>query len=65
MTIRNLTISEAADTYRMRHGRETTKPTIRLQGNWLDRAGFSVGMTARVTVSEGRLIIEPTEGRPE
>jgi hypothetical protein len=35
--------------------------SLRLQGRWLERAGFSLGMPVRVEVSERRLVVEVTE----
>jgi len=32
-------------------------PQIRLQGNWLEKAGMSVGDTFTVEVQEGKLVI--------
>jgi toxic protein SymE len=34
---------------------------LRLQGRWLDQAGFPVGTRVRVDVSPGRLIVEAIE----
>lgn len=36
-------------------------PYLRLQGHWLERAGFPVGTPVRVGVSERRLIVEAVE----
>jgi len=33
-------------------------PFLRLQGRWLDRAGFAVGADVQVHVESGRLVIE-------
>ena len=33
-------------------------PFLRLQGRWLDRAGFAVGADVREQVEPGRLVIE-------
>jgi len=33
-------------------------PFLRLQGRWLDRAGFAVGADVNVQVEPGRLVIE-------
>ena len=38
-------------------------PYLRMQGQWLDRAGFAVGTPVRVEVSERRLVVEA--GAPE
>jgi hypothetical protein len=35
--------------------------SLRLQGRWLERAGFSLGTPVRVEVSERRLVVEVTE----
>jgi len=34
------------------------KPFLRLQGRWLDRAGFAVGSDVQVQVEPGRLVLE-------
>jgi hypothetical protein len=36
-------------------------PYLRMRGRWLERAGFAIGKSVKVDVSEGRLIIEPVE----
>ena len=36
-------------------------PSLRLQGRWLERAGFPVGTRVRVDVSPRRLIVEAIE----
>ena len=36
-------------------------PYLRLQGRWLERAGFPVGTPVRVEVSDRRLIVEAVE----
>ena len=33
-------------------------PSIRLEGNWLEEAGFGTGQPVRVTVERGQLIIQ-------
>jgi Toxin SymE, type I toxin-antitoxin system len=33
-------------------------PFLRLQGRWLDRAGFAVGADVHVQVEPGRLVLE-------
>jgi hypothetical protein len=33
-------------------------PFLRLQGRWLDAAGFTIGTSVRVTVAHGRLALE-------
>ena len=36
-------------------------PYLRLQGHWLERAGFPIGTPVRVEVSERRLIVQAVE----
>lgn len=33
-------------------------PQLRINGRWLERAGFQIGRGVSVTVDQGRLIIE-------
>jgi hypothetical protein len=33
-------------------------PTLRLQGRWLEKAGFIIGMQVGVQVEPGRLVLE-------
>lgn len=40
-------------------------PFLRLQGRWLDQAGFAIGANVRVTVSAGRLVVEVIESEQE
>jgi Toxin SymE, type I toxin-antitoxin system len=49
--------------YRVRgpDGRAMSVPMLRLQGAWLERAGFGVGVPVKVHVSRGRLVIEAAE----
>ncbi|MGO9995835.1 MAG: SymE family type I addiction module toxin [Steroidobacteraceae bacterium] len=39
----------------------TSIPRLRLQGAWLERAGFFIGRIVKVHVSFGRLVIEAAE----
>jgi toxic protein SymE len=39
----------------------TPVPYLRLRGNWLRSAGFSIGGNVRVEVNEGRLTIQPVD----
>jgi hypothetical protein len=41
-----------------------TVPSLRLQGRWLDRAGFAVGAAVRVLVTNGRLVVEVVNDTP-
>lgn len=36
-------------------------PFLRLQGRWLDQAGFAIGANVQVVVSPGRLVVEVIE----
>jgi Toxin SymE, type I toxin-antitoxin system len=40
-------------------------PFLRLEGRWLDKAGFSIGARVRVDVTPGRLVIETVPVIPE
>jgi Toxin SymE, type I toxin-antitoxin system len=42
-------------------GRAMSVPMLRLQGAWLERAGFAIGVPVKVHVSPGRLVIEAAE----
>ena len=59
--IRRLTVSYG--TYRVREpdGRAMSVPNLRLQGAWLERAGFAIAVPVKVHVSRGRLVIEVAE----
>ena len=59
--IRRLTVSYG--TYRVGEpdGRAMSVPLLRLQGAWLERAGFAIGVPVKVHVSRGRLVIEAAE----
>ncbi|MBS0366348.1 MAG: SymE family type I addiction module toxin [Proteobacteria bacterium] len=59
--IRRLTIAHGTRSVREPSGHSTPVPMLRLQGAWLRRAGFAVGVPVIVRVSGGRLVIE----RPE
>ncbi len=59
--IRRLTVSSGMYSVRGLEGRTMSVPMLRLQGAWLERAGFLVGRTAKVHVSFGRLVIEAAE----
>ncbi|HGN9372592.1 TPA: SymE family type I addiction module toxin [Citrobacter pasteurii] len=37
-------------------------PSLRLNGNWLEEAGFSTDTPVTVSVVPGRLVIEPLKG---
>ena len=59
---RRVTVQESGNLYRIRHGMEQSKPTLRLGGAWLAKAGFTPGAQVRVRVEHGRIVIEPGEG---
>jgi hypothetical protein len=42
-------------------GNPALAPLLRLQGAWLARAGFAIGVPVRVHVNSGRLVIEAAE----
>ena len=43
-------------------GRPTSSfPSLRLQGRWLEQAGFSIGQTIRIRIRAGRLVLEPVK----
>ena len=44
-------------------GRSLETPFLRLEGQWLRKAGFPVGSKVTVSVAEGRLVIEPITAR--
>lgn len=59
MQPRRLTISRHYPESRLsRSGPPTPMPFLRLQGRWLDQAGFTIGANVRVEVAAGRLIVE-------
>ena len=55
---RQLTVSRGMYSVHGPDGRAMSVPLLRLQGAWLERAGFLVGRTVKVCVSSGRLVIE-------
>jgi len=61
LQIRRLTVSYGARTVREPDGSSALAPMLRLQGAWLKRAGFGVGVPVTVRVSARRLVIEAAE----
>lgn len=59
--VRRLTVSYGARTVRDQDGNSIPAPLLRLQGAWLKRAGFAVGVPVSVRVSTGQLVIEVAE----
>jgi hypothetical protein len=48
----------AGDSRKPPHRPLPDKPQLRLQGRWLDEAGFAIGMRVGVQVMPGRLVLE-------
>jgi hypothetical protein len=59
--IRRLTVGHGTLRINGPDGRSMSAPMLRLQGAWLERAGFLVGRVVKVHVSFGRLVIEAAE----
>ena len=59
--IRRLTVYDGMRRVRGPNGRAMFAPMLRLQGAWLERAGFLAGRMVKVHVSLGRLVIETAE----
>lgn len=57
---RRLTVSYTHPESRAMRARELLAPMpfLRLQGRWLDQAGFAIGANVRVEISAGRLVVE-------
>jgi hypothetical protein len=67
MTSRRLTISSRYPEVRARRSqyvRVVPMPFLRLQGRWLDQAGFGIGAQVRVEVDRGRLVLEVIDTEP-
>lgn len=70
MTARRLTVSRSYPESRAArpaglHTLPTPMPFLRLQGRWLDQAGFAIGAQVRVEVAVGRLVVEVIESTQE
>ena len=69
MKARRLTVSrhypESRRASRSRCLPPAPMPFLRLQGHWLDQAGFAIGNNVRVEVAAGRLVLEVIEVAPE
>jgi Toxin SymE, type I toxin-antitoxin system len=59
--IRRLTVSYGTFRVRGPDGGAMSVPLLRLQGAWLERAGFAIGASVQVHVSRGRIVIEAVE----
>jgi hypothetical protein len=68
MNPRRLTISSRYPESRTRtaspYVSSTPMPFLRLQGRWLDQAGFVIGAQVRVEVDRGRLVVEVIDAEP-
>lgn len=59
MNPRHLTVSRHYPESRAMRSQPTAPmPFLRLQGRWLDEAGFTIGANVRVKVAAGRLVLE-------
>lgn len=60
MKPRRLTVNRTHPQSRARFLRRdpTPMPLLRLQGRWMDRAGFQIGKPVRVVVAQGLLVLE-------
>lgn len=59
MNARRLTVSHHYPESRAVRSQPTVPvPFLRLQGRWLDEAGFTIGANVRVEVAAGRLVVE-------
>jgi Toxin SymE, type I toxin-antitoxin system len=66
MQPRRLTVSRHYPESRAVRSQPTAAmPFLRLQGRWLDEAGFAIGANVRVEVSAGRLVVEVIDSQPE
>ncbi len=68
MNARRLTVSRhypESHAARSRYLPAAPMPFLRLQGRWLDQAGFAIGANVRVEVAAGRLVLEVIESGPE
>ncbi len=61
MKERRLTLTRALRDRVSRKGYRppTVVPALRVQGRWMERAGFPVGDRVRITVEPGRLVLTP------
>ena len=68
MNARRLTVSrhypENRGT-RLRYVPPAPMPFLRLQGRWLDEAGFAIGTNVRIEVAAGRLVLEVVESEQQ
>lgn len=60
-SVRRLTVCNALRDIQGPDGRTMRAPQLLLRGAWLQRAGFTIGRSVTIQVSEGRLVIELAE----
>jgi hypothetical protein len=59
---RQIKIRDFRPTKRLLEGSEPARrPSLHLQGRWLERAGFPIGANVRVRVTPRRLVVELVE----
>ena len=58
MNSRHLKVSYQSAPSQQPYVRLPPMPFLRLQGRWLDKAGFAVGANVHVQVEPGRLVLE-------
>lgn len=58
MKLRHLKVSYQSTPSQERYRVLPPMPFLRLQGRWLDAAGFAIGANVQVQVESGRLVIE-------
>lgn len=60
LTVSRLLRSSRAQSYPRPPERQV--PFVRMEGNWLEEAGFRIGEKIRIQVEPGRLVLTPREG---
>lgn len=56
---RRLTVSGLRRDNRAVYAQNAYVPYIRLNGRWLEQAGFEIGQTVRLVVEERAILIQP------
>ncbi|MDA8351516.1 MAG: SymE family type I addiction module toxin [Pseudomonadota bacterium] len=59
--VRRYTVTASRRDIRGPEGRPVPAPMLHLVGAWMKRAGFTIGRSVTIQVSEGRLVIELAE----
>lgn len=65
MNPRHLKVSYQSAPSQQPYTRLSPMPFLRLQGRWLDAAGFAIGVNVRVQVEPGRLVLEVIDPQTE